>query len=231
MVKWEMTQCFNWKNELIQTLVRNSVKAPNLYLNPLKSATKEIFLIFPTTNALVRWEKLSAIRLSKEVAMEQKVKVRILMPVSKLTEHIVQSVSQTQQQQQHNIDIGYIEQMSGNESTILVVDRTVSLVMELKDDSKLTFVEAIGLSVEAIGLSTKSNNKDLILSYVYIFENLWNQFVLYHEIKESHEQLKVTNQKLEINDKTLNNFIRSTNYELINLIQSILGISQIANSR
>ncbi len=219
-----MTQCFNWKNELIQTLVRNSVKAPNLYLNPLKSATKEIFLIFPTTNALVRWEKLSAIRLSKEVAMEQKVKVRILMPVSKLTEHIVQSVSQTQQQQQHNIDIGYIEQMSGNESTILVVDRTVSLVMELKDDSKLTFVEAIGLS-------TKSNNKDLILSYVYIFENLWNQFVLYHEIKESHEQLKVTNQKLEINDKTLNNFIQSTDYELINLIQSILGISQIANSR
>ncbi len=56
--------------------------------------------------------------------------------------------------------------MSGNESTILVVDRTVSLGMELKDDSKLTFVEAIGLS-------TKSNNKDLILSYVYIFENLW----------------------------------------------------------
>ncbi len=33
--------------------------------------------------------------------------------------------------------------MSDNESTILVVDRTVSLVMELKDDSKLTFVEAI----------------------------------------------------------------------------------------
>ena len=66
-----------------------------------------------------------------------------MMLISKLTEHIVQSVSQTQQQQQHNIDIRYIKQMSGNESTILVVDRTVSLVMELKDDSKLTFVEAI----------------------------------------------------------------------------------------
>ena len=42
-------------------LVRNSVKAQNLYLNTLKSATKEILLIFPTTNALVRSEKLGAI--------------------------------------------------------------------------------------------------------------------------------------------------------------------------
>ena len=65
---------------------------------------------------------------------------------------MVQSVSQPQQQQQqqqHNIDIGYIEQMSNNEATILVVDRTVSLGIELKDDSKLTFVEAIGLSTRS----------------------------------------------------------------------------------
>ena len=40
--------------------------------------------------------------------------------------------------------------MSGNESTILVIDRTVSLVMELKDDSKLTFVEAIGISTDPL---------------------------------------------------------------------------------
>ena len=67
-------------------------------MNTLKSATKEIFLIFPTTIALVRQEKLSAIQLSKDAAKEQKVKVRILMRTSKLTEQIVQSVSQTQQQ-------------------------------------------------------------------------------------------------------------------------------------
>jgi hypothetical protein len=37
--------------------------------------------------------------------------------------------------------------------------------MELRDDSKTTFVEAIGLS-------TYSNSKTGVLSYVAIFENL-----------------------------------------------------------
>ena len=36
----------------------------------------------------------------------------------------------------HNIDIRYIEQMSGTKATILVGDRKESLVMELRDDSK-----------------------------------------------------------------------------------------------
>jgi hypothetical protein len=51
-------------------------------------------------------------------------------------------------------------------ATILVVDRKVSLVMELRDDSTTTFDEAIGLS-------TYSNSKAGVLSYVAIFENLW----------------------------------------------------------
>ena len=49
-------------------------------------------------------------------------------------------------------------------ATILVVDRKASLVMELRDDSKTTFDEAIGLS-------TYSNSKAGVLSYVAIFEN------------------------------------------------------------
>ena len=103
--------------KLIHTFVRNSVKAQKLYLHTLKSATKEILLIFSTTNALVRQEKLGVIQLLKEAAKGKKVKVRILMPFSKLTEYIAQSISQPQQQQ-HNIDIKYIEQMSNNEATI-----------------------------------------------------------------------------------------------------------------
>jgi hypothetical protein len=36
--------------------------------------------------------------------------------------------------------------MSDTKATILVIDRKTSLVMELRDDLKTTFVEAIGLS-------------------------------------------------------------------------------------
>ena len=55
--------------------------------------------------------------------------------------------------------------MSETKATILVVDRKASLVMELRDDTKTTFDEAIGLS-------TYSNSKAGVLSYVAIFENL-----------------------------------------------------------
>jgi signal transduction histidine kinase/ActR/RegA family two-component response regulator len=178
-------------------------------------------LIFPTTNALVRHEKIGVIQLLKEAAKGQKVRVRILMPVSKLTEHIVQSLTQ---QQQHNIVIRYIEPTPDTEATILVVDRNVSLVIELKDDTKDTFIEAVGLSTHSISNAG-------ILFQVTIFENLWKQSELYQEIKESHENLRMTNQKLEINNNILNNFIQSSAHELRNPIQPILGISQIIKTK
>ena len=37
----------------------------------------------------------------------------------------------------HKVDIRYIEQMSETKATILVVDRKESLVMELRDHSKV----------------------------------------------------------------------------------------------
>jgi len=211
----------NLQKGWVITLVRNSTKAQKLYLKILKSAAKEILLIFPTTNALVRHEKIGVIQSLIEVAKEQQVKVRILMPISKLTEHIVQSLTQ---QQQNNIVIRCIEPNPDTEATILVVDRKISLVIELKDDTKDTFIEAVGLS-------THSNSKAGILFHVTIFENLWKQSELYQEIKESHENLKMAHQKLEINNKILNNFIQTSAHELRNPIQPILGISQIIKTK
>jgi len=211
----------NLQKGWVNTFVRNSTKAQKLYLKILKSAAKEILLIFPTTNALVRHEKIGVIQSLIEVAKEQQVKVRILMPISKLTEHIVQSLTQ---QQQNNIVIRCIEPNPDTEATILVVDKKVSLVIELKDDTKDTFIEAVGLS-------THSNSKAGILSHVTIFENLWKQSELYQEIKDSHENLKMAHQKLEINNKILNNFIQTSAHELRNPIQPILGISQIIKAK
>jgi signal transduction histidine kinase/ActR/RegA family two-component response regulator len=125
--------------------------------------------------------------------------------------------------QQAAIDIRYIEQMRETKATILVVDRKSSLVMELRDDSKTTFFEAIGLS-------TYSNSRAGVLSYVAIFENFWEQSELYQEIKESHDQLKIANEKLTMQAKIQNDFIKIAAHELRNPIQPILGMSQIIKS-
>ena len=103
--------------------------------------------------------------------------------------------------------------MQRAKATILVVDRKASLVMELKDDAKTTFIEAIGLS-------TYSNSKAGVLSYVAIFENLWKQSELYEQLMKAHEQLK-------IHDKMQKEFIDVAAHELRTPIQPILGLSEI----
>ena len=188
-------------------VVPSSAKAQDRYLNILKSASEEILLIFPTTGSFIRQEKIGVIQLAKQGAKERNVKVRILMPSNSLTE---QMVIQLMQYYPNHIDVRYIEQMSETKATILVVDRKSSLVMELRDDSKTTFVEAIGLS-------TYSNSKAGVLSYVAIFENLWVQSDLYEQLKR--------------HDKMQKDFINIAAHELRTPIQPILGLTEILRSR
>jgi hypothetical protein len=79
-----------------------------------------------------------------------------LVPTNRSIEQKIQELKQ--HCPNHVIDVRYIEQMSETKATILVVDRKASLVMELRDDSKTTFIEAIGLS-------TYSNSKAGFSSY------------------------------------------------------------------
>jgi signal transduction histidine kinase len=103
-----------------------------------------------------------------------------------------------------------MQQLSDTKATILIADRKVSLVIEVRDDSKSRFYEAIGLS-------TYSNSKPGVLSYVSIFENLWIQTELY-------EQLKV-------HDKMQKDFINIAAHELRTPIQPILGLSETVLSK
>jgi two-component system sensor histidine kinase VicK len=162
---------------------------------------------------------MGAAQLAKESAQQRKVKVRILMPKHESSEQSVCSLTgELTPYSSHHIDIRYIEQtVLDTQATFLVVDRKVSLVMEIRDDSKTTFDEAIGLS-------TYSNSKAGVLSYVAIFENLWRQTELYEEIKKAHEQLK-------LHDKAQKEFINVAAHELRTPIQPILGLSQILLSK
>ncbi|HXX96145.1 MAG TPA: HAMP domain-containing sensor histidine kinase, partial [Candidatus Bathyarchaeia archaeon] len=77
---------------------------------------------------------------------------------------------------------------------------------------------------EAIGLSTYSNSKAGVLSYVFIFENLWRQIELYEDIKKSHEELMAL-------DKMQQEFINVAAHELRTPIQPILGLADILRSK
>ena len=84
------------------------------------------------------------------------------------------TVQERGQQPHENIGIRYIEPHLQSKVTILIVDRKYSLAIELKDDTKPT-------SIEAIGLATCSNSQSTVLSYASIFESLWTQTELYQK--------------------------------------------------
>jgi two-component system, OmpR family, sensor histidine kinase VicK len=77
-------------------------------------------------------------------------------------------VQEAGQQVHENIGIRYIQPHLQTKVTIIIVDRKYSLAVELKDDTKQT-------PIEAIGLATYSNSQSTVLSYVSIFESLWTQ--------------------------------------------------------
>jgi two-component system, OmpR family, sensor histidine kinase VicK len=208
-------------------IIQDPARAQEIYLNIINDAAEEILLIFPTTNAFVRQDRIGAMGLAQQAARECNVKVRILMPSHSLTELTLRKLIQRQQQKKNtrsNIDIRYIEQISDAKATILIIDKKISLVMEIKDDTKNTFYEAIGLS-------TYSNSKAGVLSFVSIFENLWIQTELYQQVKETNKRLEEANEQLKIHDKMQKEFINVAAHELRTPIQPIISLSEIIHSK
>ncbi len=88
-------------------------------------------------------------------------------------------------------------------ASILLVDRKFVLYVELKDDTKYT-------SYEAIGLSLFSSIRSTVISYVTIFETMWKQQELYQQLSRIQKQIE-TYEKI---NKQLNDTIVDLKHRL-----------------
>jgi two-component system sensor histidine kinase VicK len=182
-------------------VIYDARQALELFQWLIMSAEKEIKIVFPTTSALIRQDKAGILFLLQEAAAVKKCQVKVLMPNDESIRNFIHDNS--------NILTRFIDHEESGKATILIVDNKVSLVMELKDDSKKTFQEAIGLS-------TYSNSKAGVLSYVSMFESLWKQTELY--------------EKLKGNEKMQKEFINIAAHELRTPIVPILNLSELLYS-
>ena len=218
-------------------IIRNHFEVQKLVFDLLRSAQKEILIVFSTANAFHRQEKAGSIKLLIEIASKKdhNINIKIMTPFDNKIEQIkneldnvtidyddvikdsykkgqiedmVEEKNRKQQQNSKKIQIKFIE--SSTTISILAVDRKFSLVAELKDDTK-------DASLEAIGLVTYSNSKSTVLSYVSMFETLWLQTEL--------------SELLKIQDTIQKEFINVAAHELRTPIQPILVISDILYSR
>ena len=195
-------------------IIQNPVEVTKLSFDLIKSAKEEVVGMFSTANAFHRQEYSGNIQLLKELAKETGINVRILTPMDSSIE---QELRKEQQQLSHKFNIRSVQPHLQTKVSILVIDKMYSLVVELKDDTKQT-------SEEAIGLAIYSNSKSTVLSYYSIFESLWKQTELYEQLREAHEQLK-------LHDKIQKEFINIAAHELRTPIQPILGLSELIQSK
>jgi signal transduction histidine kinase len=184
-------------------VIYDAQQALELYQWLIMSAEKEIKVVFPTTNALIRQDKAGILFLLQEAAAIKKCQVRVLVPNDELIRNFISNYNDS------GISTRFVDQQESGRATILIVDNKVSLMMELKDDSKKTFHEAIGLS-------TYSNSKAGVLSYVSMFESLWKETELY--------------EKLKGNEKMQKEFINIAAHELRTPIVPILNLSELLYS-
>jgi signal transduction histidine kinase len=189
--------------------IRDPHEIQKLGFDVIKSAKKEILVIFSTANAFLRQQKVGAIESIVRQAMHHKAKIKILTPINETVSGSIKDLI-LREKEKIDIEIRNMESPLQTRVTILIADRKLSLAVELKDDSKNN-------SDEAIGLGVYSNSRSTVLSYASIFESLWNQSDLY--------------ERLKIHDNMQKEFINIAAHELRNPIQPILGLSEVLKSK
>src|SRR6476660_5024834 len=100
---------------------------------------------------------------------------------------------------------------------LTIIDKQRVLITEVKDDTKINYIDAIGSTIYIEGKSTA-------ISYGTIFNSLWKQAELYDEIEKAYE-------KMQIHDKMQRDFIDIAAQELRTPIHPILGFTDLLRNK
>src|SRR5215203_4072310 len=188
----------------------------------IKSAKEEVLIMYSSANAVHRQIDMGGLQLLKEASEEHNAKVRVLIPAD---EDITSTTTINDVKSMYpQVDIRTIDKSLQTQITIVLVDKKECVIVELKDDTEDN-------SYNASGLTTYSDSKSIVSSYISIFESFWQQSDLYKQLEESNKQLTEANEQLKVHDKMQNEFINIAAHELRTPIQPILGLSEVLRSR
>jgi two-component system sensor histidine kinase VicK len=204
-------------------IITNPNKGIDNAWNILKSAKKEILVVCSTSNAFRRQLQMGGLQLLNKIIERNNAEARILVPADRDAKLAINEFAISHPK----INIRSLEEALQTSITIVMVDRKECVIVESKDDSKVS-------SYDAAGISTYSNSKSIVSSYVSIFESLWSQTELYEQLKKSNEQLTnlykqvaATNERMKINSTIQKEFINIAAHELRAPIQPILGLAEV----
>lgn len=194
------------------------------YINLINSAKIEISLIIATPNALQRNYTGGIINLLITASEKRNVNVNLIIP--------------TYDKGTINDDFLRNEKIAANfkfklktiapaikethmiKTTFLIIDRKSVFIIDVKDDSKDIFTEAVGFATFHVSKSRTD-------SYSFIFDTLWRQADLHESLRDANKNLLRAYEKLKEHDAMEKEFIDLAAHELRTPSQSIIGYSEL----
>jgi YHS domain-containing protein len=170
------------ENETFE-IIKDPVQVQELGSKLASSSESEILGLFSTSKAFHRQERTGILTKLQEMRKNNsKLKIRILTPFDDDIHKISKKF-----RDEWDIKIMNLGQALRIRASILLVDRKFLLYVELKDDTKDT-------SYEAMGLSLFSTIRSTVISYVTIFETMWKQEELNEQLSRMKKQIETYEQ-------------------------------------
>ncbi len=188
-------------------VIPDTIESLKLTSKLFSSIQREVLIILSSNNGLLRTEASGGFRILNELASKG-IDVRILTSMDYKNQDTFDRI----QSSYSNIKFRRLNTSIQAVNRINILDREKTLVWEIKDDSSLNFIDALGI---AIFIESKST----AMSYAFIFDSLWNQTNLYEQLQMAYENLK-------IHEKMQKEFIDSVAHELRTPITPIIGLTE-----
>jgi signal transduction histidine kinase len=150
-------------------LLREKSEIEDVYLNMVNEAQNEILLLLPSANAYIRETQIGVTDALRSAARDRNVIVSILTPDPSRKEEVGKFVHESILKTGGLITVRNIREATVPHTvTILVVDRSSSLIIEEERPNEQEFAKAIGLATySARGSTVKSN--------IRFFERMWEE--------------------------------------------------------
>ena len=205
-------------------VLSDPVEIRKTYLNLIESAKSDISLIIATPKALQRNYRGGIISMLMEASEKRNVTVNLVIPTydnDKIQDDFFRPESLEKNIKFQMKSIAPVTTQTHKiKTTFLIVDKKSVFIIDVKDDNKDNFLEAVGYA-------TFHTSKSRTESYNFIFDAIWRQADLYESLREANKNLIYSYQKLEEHDAMEKEFINLAAHELRTPSQSIIGYSEM----
>jgi hypothetical protein len=187
--------------------IPNPIESLKFYKEILQTVKNEILIMLASSSAFFRIENNIGYDILEELAY-QNIKVKILFP-SKIE---FQNQIDNLKARYPKIKFRILQSRLNSSIGLTIIDKQRVLITEVKDDTKINYIDAIGMTIFIEGKSTA-------MSYESVFNILWKQAELYSNLEKAFI-------RLQSHEKIQKEFIEIAAHEIRTPIQPILGFTQ-----